>query len=48
MIRKFQSINDMVIDCLAHGWHYTRFKFKGGKFICEVEVNDPCLHWHDN
>lgn len=43
MIKKFPSMDDMAIDCWVHGGHYTRFKFKGGKFIWEVEGKDPCL-----
>jgi len=43
MIRKFPSMADMAIDCWIHGGHYTRFKFKDGKFIWEVENNAPCI-----
>lgn len=43
MIRKFPSMADMSIDCWIHGGHYTRFKFKDGKFIWEVENNAPCI-----
>jgi hypothetical protein len=43
MIRKFPSMADMAIDCWIHGGHYTRFKFKDGKFIWSVEDNAPCI-----
>ena len=43
MIRKFPSMDDMAIDCWVHGGHYTRFKFKGGKFIWSVEGKEPCV-----
>lgn len=43
MIKKFPSMADMAIDCWVHGGHYTRFKFKEGKFIWEVESNAQCI-----
>lgn len=33
MIRKFPSMDDLAMDCWVHGGHYTKFKFKGGRFI---------------
>lgn len=33
MISKFPSMRDMAMDCWIHDGHYTRFLFKGGKFI---------------
>ena len=33
MIRKFPSMDDLAMDCWVHGGHYTKFKFKGSRFI---------------
>lgn len=37
MIRKFPSMDDLTMDCWVHGGHYTKFKFKGGRFIWYVD-----------
>ena len=37
MIKKQPSMDDIAVDCWVHGGHYTRFKYKGGKFIWNVE-----------
>jgi len=36
-INKFPSMNELAMDCWVHGGHYTKFLFKGGKFIWECE-----------
>ncbi len=43
MIRKFPSMDDIAIDCWVHDGHYTRFKFKNGKFHWSVEDKAPCI-----
>lgn len=43
MIRKFPSMDNLAMDCWVHGGHYTRFKFKGGKFVWGVEGKEPYL-----
>lgn len=43
MIRKFSSMSDMAIDCWVHGGHYTRFKYKGDKFIWVADPAGPCV-----
>lgn len=43
MIRKFPSMDDMAVDCWVHGGHYTRFKYKGGRFVWSVEGSAPCI-----
>lgn len=36
-IKKYPAMNDITVDCWVHDGHYTRFKFKGGKFIWESD-----------
>ena len=43
MIKKSPSMDDMAMDCWVHGGHYTRFKYKGGKFIWCIEGSEPCV-----
>ena len=43
MIKKSPSMDDMAMDCWVHGGHYTRFKYKGGKFIWRVEGSEQCI-----
>jgi hypothetical protein len=43
MIKKFPSMDDMPVDCWVHSGHYTRFKYKGGKFVWSVEGSAPCI-----